>query len=89
VMPLILQFTLENGETELVRIPAEIWSRNNLKTSKVFRFESRVKSIALDPFLETADCDTGNNYWPTRIQESRFELYKRSSRWNPSNPMGD
>jgi len=87
VMPLVLQFTFENGERELIRIPAEIWSSNNLETSKVFRFDSRVTSIELDPYLETADCDMGNNYWPSRKEENRFELFKRSTSWSPSNPM--
>ena len=87
VMPLVLQFTFEDGEKEIIRIPAEIWSSNNVNTSKVFRFDSRVTSIVLDPMLETADCDMGNNYWPTRAKESRFELFKRSSGWNPPNPM--
>jgi hypothetical protein len=89
VMPLILQFEFEGGEKQLIRIPAEIWSRNNLKTSKVFRFDNRVVSVTLDPYLETADCDTENNLWPLRIKENRFELYKRSSGWSPSNPMRD
>jgi hypothetical protein len=89
VMPLVLQFTFEDGEKEIIRIPAEIWSRNNINTSKVFRFDSRVTSIVLDPMLETADCDMGNNYWPTRAEENRFEMYKRSSGWSPSNPMRD
>ena len=87
VMPLVLQFSFEDGDQELIRIPAEIWSRNNVHTSKVFRFDSQVTSIVLDPYLETADCDMGNNYWPSRPAVSRFELYKRSSRWNPPNPM--
>jgi hypothetical protein len=89
VMPLVLQFTFEDGEQQMIRIPAEIWSRNNLETSKVFRFDSRVTSISLDPFQETADCNMGNNYWPPRLEENRFELYKRSSGWTPSNPMRD
>ena len=84
VMPLILQFDFENGEQQLIRIPAEIWNRNNVKTSKVFRFDTRVKSVTLDPYLETADCNMGNNYWPPRKVESRFELYKRS--FGPGSP---
>jgi hypothetical protein len=89
VMPLVLRFGFEDGQEEIIRIPAQIWSRNNLKTSKVFRFDSKVTSIVLDPFMETADCDMGNNYWPSRAEQNRFELFKRSSGWNPSNPMRD
>jgi len=78
VMPLVIQFEFEDGTTEIKRIPAEIWSRNNLKTSKVFSFDKRVVAVTLDPFLETADCDMSNNHWPTKIEEGRFEIYKRS-----------
>ncbi len=87
VMPLILQFEFEGGQKEVIRIPAEIWNRNNLKTSKVFKFDDRVLSVTLDPFLETADCELGNNHWPSQKMENRFELYKRSGSWSPSNPM--
>ena len=88
VMPLILQFDLADGTSEIRRIPAEIWSKNNLKTSKVFVFDQEVVAVTLDPFQETADCDTGNNNWPPVIEESRFELYKRSYRRSGgSNPM--
>ena len=83
-MPLIIQFNFEDGTSELVRIPAEIWSRNNLKTSKVFVFEKPVNSVELDPNLETADCDLSNNYWPPRTVQSRFELYKYNRRNRPN-----
>ncbi|MEN8227943.1 MAG: M1 family metallopeptidase [Bacteroidota bacterium] len=90
VMPLILHFDFADGSSEIKRIPAQIWSRNSLKTSKVFVFDKQVTGVILDPFLETADCDRGNNYWPPRIGESRFELYKRSRRPSGrSNPMQD
>ena len=49
VMPLVIEFTFEDGETLIERVPAEIWSKNNLKTSKVFRFEKEVLEVALDP----------------------------------------
>jgi len=86
IMPLIIQFNFEDGSSEIKRIPAEIWSRNNLKTSKVFVFKKNVVSVELDPYLETADCDLGNNHWPSKRVPSRFELYK-SSRQSRPNPM--
>ncbi len=86
-MPLILRFEFGDGEEEVVRIPAQIWSRNNSRTSKVFRFEKEVRSVTLDPFLETADCDMSNNHWPVRVGESRFELYQRRMRRSGGNPM--
>ena len=90
-MPVILQFEFEDGEKEVIRIPAEIWKLNHDRVSKVFFFNKKVSSVVLDPFLETADINTSNNYWPPRMQPNRFELYKGSqSRWGSDsrqNPM--
>ena len=76
VMPIILEFTFEDNTTELIRIPAEIWRRNNYSVSKMFVFEKVVKSIQLDPYIETADVDTGNNSWPAKVIPSRFSIFK-------------
>jgi transposase len=89
-MPIILKFEFTDGTEEIQRIPAEIWRKNNEEVSKVFMFNKKVKQITLDPFLETADTDLDNNYWPERQQPSRFQLYK--SRWGSGgrggqNPM--
>ena len=85
VMPLILEFKFEDGSKEEVRIPVEIWRKNNDEVSKVFYFEKEVKSIKLDPHLETADVNTSNNNWPPKPELTRFQLYKwnRSARPNP------
>ncbi|MDX2432749.1 MAG: M1 family metallopeptidase [Bacteroides sp.] len=80
IMPLIIQFSFSDGTSEIRRIPAEIWSRNNLETSKVFSFEKDISSVVLDPFLETADCDLFNNNWPRISTPGRFELYKNRRR---------
>ncbi len=87
VMPLILEFKFTDGTSQVERIPAEIWRRNNEEVSKVFFFEKEVESIVLDPYLETADTDRNNNYWPERREPTRFELFK--SRWGGGgkNPM--
>jgi len=88
LMPLIIQFEYVDGSTEIVRIPAQIWNQNNLRTSMVFLLEKKLAGVTLDPFQETADCDLGNNHWPPRIEESRFELFRNSGRGaTPSNPM--
>ena len=79
-MPVILKFDFEDGSSELVRIPAEIWKMDRAEISKVFTFEKTVSQVSLDPYLETADVDTGNNYFPPRQQMSRFELYKYGGR---------
>jgi len=90
VMPLILEFEFEDGTKSMKRIPAEIWKKNNDKIQKVFGFKKEVKSIYLDPFLETADTDLNNNSWPMIYHPSTFELFKEKSSWEKmkkSNPM--
>ena len=80
VMPLVLRFEYTDGSEEIIRIPAEIWVKNNYRVTKVFPRKKELVSIKLDPFLETADCDMSNNYWPPVAQPTKFELYKRRQR---------
>ena len=84
-MPLIIRFTFEDNTTEVVRIPAEIWRRHEDKVTKVFTFDKEVKALRLDPFLETADTDLGNNSWPAEKAPTRFELFRE--RETGENPM--
>ena len=88
-MPVILGFEFKDGTHEIIRIPAEIWQKNNERITKVFAFKKIVTQIELDPYLETADTDRNNNYWPIKTEPSKFELYKFKDRHNePSNnPM--
>ncbi len=80
VMPVILELTYDNGKSEIVRIPAEVWRHNPKKFSKLLITDRKVASITLDPRWETADTDLSNNYWPSRGAESRLELFKRERR---------
>ena len=86
VMPLIMEFTFEDGTTEVQRIPAEIWRVYEEKVSKVFIFDKVVKSFRLDPFLETADTDLNNNTRPREMQATRYQLYKQEES-RKENPM--
>ncbi len=87
VMPIILEFTFADGTTEVQRIPAEIWKMDYRKVSKVFPFTKQVTNINLDPFLETADTDRSNNYYPSRAEVNRFDLFQSRSRGGGENPM--
>jgi len=77
VMPIILEMKYTDGTSEVIYIPAEIWRQRADKVSKVFVSKKELQEIVLDPYLETADTDRNNNYYPTRRQPTRFELYKR------------
>ena len=87
VMPIIIEFEYVDGQKEVRKIPAEIWRFNQEKLKKVFVTEKEVKQITLDPFIETADTDTNNNYFPRIQQMSRFELYKSRQQRSRKNPM--
>ncbi len=87
VMPVILKFEFVDGDEELHRIPAEIWKMGQKEVSKVFPTQKEIKRIILDPYIETADVDTSNNYFPPQNQMSRFELYKRNRNRSSENPM--
>ena len=79
-----LEFEYIDGTKEVVRIPAELWKSNNEQVSKVFVFDNELARVTLDPFLETADVNRNNNYWPARLEPTRFQLFKdQNSRENP------
>ena len=86
VMPIILQFEFTDGTNDVIRIPAEIWKKNSERVKKVFILNKEISNITLDPFLETADVDVNNNYWPPKNEPTRFQLFKQKS-FKSENPM--
>jgi len=85
VMPVILELEYIDGTREEIRIPAEIWRYNNTEVSKMIMTKKEVRSITLDPHLETADTDLANNNFPRRPVKSRFQLFKEQQEL--PNPM--
>jgi len=85
VMPVILELEYTDGTREEIRIPAEIWRYNNTEVSKMLMTKKEVRSITLDPHLETADTDLANNNFPRRPVKSRFQLFKEQQEL--PNPM--
>lgn len=76
VMPLIVKFEYSDGSEEIKRIPAEVWRKYNDHVTKVFVTKKDIRHITLDPFLETADVDTRNNYWTVRGKPDYFKVEK-------------
>ncbi|TAG12549.1 MAG: M1 family peptidase [Sphingobacteriia bacterium] len=78
VMPIIVEFTFEDGSTEIERIPAQIWRKNENKVTKLFMTTKKAKSIKVDPLRETADINEANNIWPAsgEVEPSKFSLFK-------------
>lgn len=80
VMPIILGISFEDGSSEEMRLPAEIWRRNPKVVRKLIVTEKSIKEIVLDPHWETADVDIENNYYPRRLIPSRVESFKSERR---------
>jgi len=76
VMPIIVEFTFEDGTKEMKRIPAQIWRKDENKVTKVFYTSKKAVSIKLDPMRETADIDESNNNWPSVTVPTKFGLFK-------------
>ena len=87
VMPVIIEWTFEDGTNEIERVPVEIWRKNEHNFSKVFVKDKVVTAIRIDPFKETADTDTSNNDWPVREVPSRFQVFKQHKQVEELNPM--
>ena len=75
VMPLIVELTYADGTKEKQTFPAQIWMKNDNTVKRVFSSTKEIKSIVVDPDLETADVDLSNNSWPKK-QPNKFEQFK-------------
>jgi len=85
VMPIIVQWNFKDGTSEIDRMSAYIWRKDEKKVVKTFSKSKEVESIVLDPLKETADIDESNNVWPKTKEAmpvSRFDLFK-AKRQNP------
>ncbi|MDP1764880.1 MAG: M1 family metallopeptidase [Sediminibacterium sp.] len=76
VMPVIVEFTFEDGTKETEKIPAQVWRKNENAVTKVFMTRKKAVSIKLDPLKETADVNEANNTWPTVLEPSKFAIFK-------------
>lgn len=89
VMPIILQWNYVDGSSEVERISAYIWRKNEQKVVKSFAKDKEVASIVVDPYLETADIDTSNQSWPKAEAPSRVDLFKSSRPVRGTNNQGN
>ena len=85
VMPLVVEFEFEDGETTVERIPAEVWRYNSKEVTKIFAFDKQVKEIVLDPFHELVDSDYDNNSLPVPAAFEKVALLPKMK--TPPNPM--
>ncbi len=62
IMPVILRITQDNGNTETIKLPVEIWQRGG---TWVYHYNSKnkLKKIILDPDNQLPDTNRENNEW--------------------------
>lgn len=77
VMPLIVGWEFEDGSTEVDRISAYVWRKNEYQITKSFVKKKKAVRIQIDPMRETADIDEDNNSWPATLKYNRFEVFKQ------------
>ncbi len=78
VMPIIIEFTFEDGSKLNDKKSAQIWRKDEQKVSLTYYFDKKLKSIQLDPMKETADIDTSNNFWgEIPAPTSKFQVFKQ------------
>ncbi len=75
VMPLIVEYTYDDGTKERITYPAEIWRKNDV-VKRAIASSKGIAKIVVDPDRETADIDTSNNSWPTKNSQGKFERFK-------------
>jgi len=76
VMPIIIEWIYSDGSSEIDRIPAQIWRRNEYEIKKTFIKTKKVVKVNLDPNLELADTDMDNNSFPKIALKSDFDRFK-------------
>jgi hypothetical protein len=92
VMPLIIQFNYDDGTSDIERINAYVWRKNENEVTKTFIKAKKVASILLDPYKETSDINEKNNVWNIKAQPSKFDMFKAKTanvakQNNVQNPM--
>lgn len=75
-MPLIVEYTYEDGTNETITYPAQVWRLNDKEITKVIATDRKITNIVVDPEQKTADIDTSNNVWPIENAPSDFDKFK-------------
>lgn len=79
VMPLIIKWNYADGSSEIDRINAYVWRKNENEVTKTFMKGKMVTSIQLDPYRETCDINEKNNLWNISADPGKFEVFKNKT----------
>ena len=61
-LPVILSIKQENGKTDIVKLPAEVWQRGSTWTFR-FNSTSKISNVTIDPDHAFPDVNPANNVW--------------------------
>lgn len=61
-MPVILEITTKSGKKDMVRLPVDVWMRNNFWTVR-YATNEEVTGVVLDPKHVLPDVNSTNNNW--------------------------
>jgi len=79
VMPVIIQWNYSDGSSEIERLHAYVWRKDERQFTKTFLKNKKVASVVLDPYKETGDINEKNNTWNIKTEPNKFELFKAKS----------
>jgi hypothetical protein len=75
-MPITIEWIFTDGTTEIDRLPADIWRRNEYEIQETFIKTKEVSQVKLDPNFEFADTNLKNNSFPKVEGLSEFDEFK-------------
>ncbi|MCB0719583.1 MAG: M1 family metallopeptidase [Bacteroidetes bacterium] len=63
ILPVQMEVTYDDGSSEMMSMPADIWRTNEKLFRKGFFSDKKVTRVELDPDAVLADINTDNNVW--------------------------
>ncbi|MGH8159754.1 MAG: M1 family metallopeptidase [Rhodanobacter sp.] len=88
VTPIPLKLTYDDGSSEVIHIPVQVWRINSKRVVWPFATPKTLVSAEVDPAWETGDTDRSNNFYPGRIETQTFKIPDRSESSNPMRDQG-
>ena len=76
VMPIIVDYSYEDGTKERIKYPVQIWRKNDSIVKRLITSDKKLIGVELDPDAETADINLNNNSWPEINSISDFDKFK-------------
>lgn len=75
LMPVQLEITYEDGSTEFISLPVDIWRGNELRFRKGLFTDKKIIEVNLDPNEVFADINRDNNVWTApEVEQEQEEI---------------